>query len=271
MKIARAFGYARSVRAFLLLVTILTAAAIVWINADSTSPERRTRASPVPVEPEKRDEVDRMRAELASHPDDERELLRRLTKLGPRAAPAIPEIAQRLADFGRYKHEYEQKVLMSGRLAITNWIRIDFDCGWALVAIGEKSIPTLIELLGSEYRDVRSVARRSLRELAPASIPAVMDAAGDSNEHRRAGVADLLGLGAATHPEAFDTLIRLLDDEDSWVRCRAYKSLPKFGALAVPVIGTRMRGAHRKDATDALVRLPRALRRRAAAVYRQSK
>jgi len=228
-------------RGGLIVLLATTGALLWWWRADSTEPEReelrREAAEPQTKESEPPDppptprqqapkpkvtraEIDELRRKVAGDTRETMEALEKIAKIGPEAVDAIPEVAARLIAFAKYKQEYKR----ANPMTHVSWIHVDFRAGDALTAIGEASIPTLIELLGNEYRDVRYTAQRALTELAPKSVPALIDATRDPDATRRAAAAETLNVAAKTHPEVFGVLAALLTDPERDVRRAAMKS-----------------------------------------------
>jgi len=257
-------------RLAIALILAATGGLVWWLNADSDRPAREVAeqksvepekvAEPPPrAEPEKqppRADVAELRRKLADPETHGIDAIRELEKLGPAAADAIPELAARLVAFAKSKEEYEK----ANPMVHVSWIHVDYRVGDALVAIGEASIPALIELLGSEYQDARWTAMRSLQSLIPKSIPALIDARRDPNANRRAGAASALEKGAKTNPEIFDVLRALLEDPEPDVRRAAIRSIGVFGADAAPLLIAKLGGPDAYTAADAFSDYPDAAR-----------
>ncbi len=126
-------------------------------------------------------------------------------RIGPRAAIAVPELAENL-------HGEDFKV----RAEVVK----------ALVSIGEPSIPALSNALNNEDGDVRSRAISALGKIGKTAVSSLIERLKSEDPTTRANIAYTLGkMGSAARP-AMGALAIATKDDDPEVRRSA------FGALA---------------------------------------
>ncbi len=102
----------------------------------------------------------------------------------------------------------------------------------ALVAMGERALPGLVELLKSQDSDQRWWALRTLAAFDDPKVEWFVSALEDSAAEVRA--AGALALAAHPRSEAVAPLIRLLGDEDNVTAVMAVNALVKLGGEGVP-------------------------------------
>lgn len=155
--------------------------------------------------------------------EERRLAVRQLVELGPKAAPSVRQLTKAIGD-------EDDQVWLGATMA--------------LAAIGPKAthaIPRLVEeMSGGRARYAEQRSRRSayaLSKIGPASIPALVEALGDENEHRRWGALHALGLiGEPAHSQ-LPSILKRLGDDDSLVRDEAVETCAAFGAITLDDVG----------------------------------
>lgn len=156
------------------------------------------------------------------------EAARRLAELGPKAAPAVPDLIALLDDGD-------------------NIVR--HDCSYALGMIGPAAVPGLIESLDHPSAEARGLACESLERIGPAAaaaIPRLVEllAGGKETEaYPRAWAALALGKIDSAGEQALPALIAALEDKDSSVWFRTIQAIDAIGrnaADAMPALASSM-------------------------------
>lgn len=164
-------------------------------------------------------------------PDQVKGALKACAILGPRAAPAIGEVAEQLPD-----------PAMTADAAI------------ALSFMGPHAFPPLRDSMASDDAAVRREALRSigkLKDRAPLDadlvVPLLIDGAADRDPGVRAVAATYLGIVHKGGSDAVSALMEALKDPVPEVRRAAATALGSFGAEAAPAIPALRRAAADAD------------------------
>jgi HEAT repeat protein len=123
-----------------------------------------------------------------------------------------------------------------------------WDAEVALVNMGDRAMPGLIECLDDDSWEMRVRAARELGYRGDLSaVPVMIECLSDEDQNVRCGAAQALGdLG---DPSAVPALVEQLSDEDEYLRSNAAKALAKLGdPSAVPALVKLL------DSEDARVR-----------------
>ena len=99
-----------------------------------------------------------------------------------------------------------------------------------------KTLPELMEALGDWSPIVRGWAAEEItaRPDGKTLIPELLKLAEGSDKHRRQGACETLA--NMRSPEALPILIRMLSDDDRWLRFKAAQGIGKYGSAAKPVL-----------------------------------
>lgn len=119
---------------------------------------------------------------------------------------------------------------------------VALNAAYALGAVGPVAIPALLGALSAEEEQTRSLAALALSLIGKPAVPALLHAACHPNEKVRVVAVDALAETTPPTEDTLATLIRALQDEDSWVRRHAADALGTLGPNAA-------------EATDALAKL----------------
>ncbi len=170
--------------------------------------------------------LDSLKTKLASTEiPQRREAIYDLSKLGPAAKAALPELIKATDD--------QDKQVWSGALTIIAELGPE----------AAEAIPALIEGLdsrkvrGGRERDRAQATLRTayaLAQIGPAALPALIGAMESDNTPRRLGAARALAhLGPSAAP-AVDALLKNLGHHEEFVRREVTDALGQIGAPAVP-------------------------------------
>ena len=99
-----------------------------------------------------------------------------------------------------------------------------------------KTLPELMEALGDWSPIVRGWAAEEIasRPNTKTMIPELLKLTDGPDKHRRQGACETLA--NMRSPEALPVLIRMLSDEDRWLRFKAAQGIRKYGADAKPAL-----------------------------------
>lgn len=112
----------------------------------------------------------------------------------------------------------------------------------ALVNLGPRVIPALIEAIGDENRSVRTGVAVALKEFGPARLAFLIKALRHDNNLVREGAAQALyGLGPEA-AEAIPDLTEALQDADAFVRQWAATALEHIAHFLGPAVGVAVPG-----------------------------
>jgi HEAT repeat protein len=152
--------------------------------------------------------------------DEERQkqALRSLARLGPVAAPALPEL---------------MKLLASDSLSLGIELRK------TLGEIGEPAVEPVRAALSEADSTTRANALSALAWLGPLARPAkreILDAAKDTDEDVRLQAIGALGDLEVHEQEILEVLLLGLDDDSDMIRMQAGQELRRFGEDAAPAV-----------------------------------
>lgn len=159
-----------------------------------------------------------------------------LGKLGPAAAPALPQLVQSLGD------ERETPRTTNSSMGFPYSLPVSSVARDALLAIGEPAIPPLIEELKRKRRPTRSQIVDLLATIgtpAQAALPelAAIVHSTTRNSLRQSAVSAYL-LIADNSLDVLDHLILWVDDRDEHIRYFAMESMGSFGSKAAAAVPT---------------------------------
>lgn len=104
---------------------------------------------------------------------------------------------------------------------------VQINAAQALVAMGERAIPALIESFADESRDIRAGAAETLVQMGEPAVDQLIAALQDTRPEVRAGAARTLGRTGDTH--AISPLIQSMGDPSGIVRIASAESLGYLG------------------------------------------
>lgn len=173
------------------------------------------------------------------------EALETLTKLGPSAGQAVPELEKLLVDDDE----------LARVLAASALVRVEPDNAQRKQAAVQALARTMTETTRTE---IRREAAHGLARLGAPAVPAAIAVLGDQLPETRILAAETLARIGAVAADAVPTLVSLLDDEDAKVRAAATRALGRIGQvdrLSIPALTVRLQDSDptvRAAAADAL-------------------
>lgn len=145
--------------------------------------------------------------------------LQALENIGPAASEAIPEVAQCMARFPSYRQEAAR----------------------TLSAIGEKSIPALLDLLNSTDAGTRIIAASALGQIGAPALPQLLELLhGERMEQAALAALALDKMGAAALPAVPELILATHSKIDN-LHSYAQQTLSRLGPLAAPALLAEMK------------------------------
>jgi len=191
-------------------------------------------------------EITSLIADIRSSESSRRyEALESLTRLGPLARQAVPELGKLLVDDDE----------LARILAASALVRVEPDNAQRKQSAVQALARTMRETTRTEFR---REAAHGLARLGAAAVPAAIAVLGDQLPETRALAAETLARIGAVAADAVPTLVSLLDDEDAKVRAAATRALGRIGQvdrLSIPALTVRLQDSDptvRAAAADAL-------------------